>query len=154
MASKSMGEIISALRREKGLTQKEIADMLRITDKAVSKWERDLACPDTQTIPKLAQILGISVEELLNAKTMPTTGHKGAGFLMETVLKAVPVAMGIAVAVLSMLGQLDAEAGFTLLGIGLACAGIHLLILVLDKMAQQAFYSTSGASRTLWDGIL
>lgn len=38
MANKSMGEIISTLRKEKGLTQKEVADRLNITDKAVSKW--------------------------------------------------------------------------------------------------------------------
>ena len=51
MANKSMGEIISTFRREKGMTQKELANMLNITDKAVSKWERDIACPDTMTIP-------------------------------------------------------------------------------------------------------
>ncbi len=126
MEHKSMGQIISTLRREKGMTQKEIADRLNITDKAVSKWERDLAYPDTQTIPKLAEILGISVEELLNAKSAPAAGHKGAAFLMETILKAVPMAMGIAVTVLSVLGELDNQSGFTLLGIGLACVGIHL----------------------------
>lgn len=43
MANKSMGEIIAALRREKGMTQKELADMLNITDKAVSKWERGVS---------------------------------------------------------------------------------------------------------------
>lgn len=127
MANKSMGEIISTLRKEKGLTQKEVADRLNITDKAVSKWERDLACPDTQTIPKLAEILGVSLEELLNAKSTPSTGHKGAGFLLNMVLKAVPLAMGIAVAVLALLGELDTPSGFTLLGIGLACVGIHML---------------------------
>ena len=126
MEHKSMGQIISTLRREKGMTQKEIADRLNITDKAVSKWERDLAYPDTQTIPKLAEILGISVEELLNAKSAPAAGHKGAAFLMETILKAVPMAMGIAVTVLSVLGELDSQSGFAMLGIGLACVGIHL----------------------------
>lgn len=40
MADKSMGEIIAVLRRERGMTQKELADRLNITDKAVSKWER------------------------------------------------------------------------------------------------------------------
>ena len=127
MEYKSMGQIISTLRKEKALTQKELADKLNLTDKAVSKWERDLACPDTQTIPHLAEILGISVEELLNAKSIPATGHKGAGFLMDIILKAVPLAMGIAVAVLSILGQLDAGSGFAMLGIGLACVGIYLL---------------------------
>ena len=127
MEHKSMGQIISTLRREKGMTQKEIADRLNITDKAVSKWERDLAYPDTQTIPKLAEILGISVEELLNAKSAPTAGHKGAAYLMETILKAIPMAMGIAVTVLSVLGELDSQSGFAMLGIGRACVGIHLM---------------------------
>ena len=127
MANKSMGEIISTLRREKGMTQKELADMLNITDKAVSKWERDIACPDTMTIPKLAEILGVSVEELMNAKSAPITGHKGAGFLINIILKAVPLAMGVAVIVTSLLGKLDIKSGFTMLGVGLACIGVYLL---------------------------
>ncbi len=127
MANRSMGEIIGTLRREKGMTQKELADMLNITDKAVSKWERDIACPDTQTIPKLAEIFGISVEELMNAKSVPTTGHKGAGYLINIILKAVPVAMGIAVVVISLLDELPIKSGFSMLGIGLACVGVYLL---------------------------
>lgn len=127
MASKSMGEIISTLRREKGMTQKQLADMLNITDKAVSKWERDVACPDTQTIPKLAEILGVSVGELMNAKSVPATGHRGTGYLVDLILRAVPVAMGVAVAVTSLLGELDMKSGFSMLGIGLACLGIYLL---------------------------
>lgn len=127
MANRSMGEIINTLRREKGMTQRELADMLNITDKAVSKWERDIAFPDTQTIPKLAGILGISVEELMNAKSAPTIGHKGAGYLINTILKAIPVAMGVVVVVTSLLGELDTKSGFILLGIGLASVGVYLL---------------------------
>ena len=85
MKNKSMGEIISSLRKEKGMTQKDLADMLNITDKAVSKWERDIACPDTMTLPKLAEILGISVEDLLNAKVTVQTGHKGAEYLVDII---------------------------------------------------------------------
>lgn len=96
MANTSMGEIISTLRKEKGMTQKDIADKLGITDKAVSKWERDVAFPDTATIPKLAEILGVSVEELMQAKAVPVNGHKGAGYLINIILKAVPLAMGVA----------------------------------------------------------
>ena len=109
------------------MTQKELADLLNITDKAVSKWERDLAYPDTQTIPKLADILGVSVEELMNAKSAPTTGHKGAGYLIDIILKAISVAMGVAVVVTSLLGELDMKSGFTMLGIGMASVGIYLL---------------------------
>ena len=127
MANKSMGEIISTLRRENGMTQKDLANMLNITDKAVSKWERDIACPDTQTIPKLAEILGISVDELLNAKTTPLNGHRGAGYLIDIILKAVPLAMGMAVAVSALLDGLDTKSGFIMLGIGLTCISIYKL---------------------------
>lgn len=127
MANTSMGEIISALRKEKGMTQKNVADKLGITDKAVSKWERDVAFPDTATIPKLAEILGVSVEELMQAKSVPTTGHKGAGYLINIILKAIPLAMGVAVVVTSVLGELDLESGFAMLGVGLACVGVFQL---------------------------
>ena len=105
MTNQSMGDIISTLRKEKGMTQKDLADRLNITDKAVSKWERNLAFPDTATIPRLADILGMSVEELMNAKTIPENRHKGASYLMNIILKALPTAMGIAVLVSSLLGD-------------------------------------------------
>lgn len=122
-----MGEIISTLRKEKGMTQKELADLLNITDKAVSKWERDIAFPDTATIPKLSEILEVSVEELMNAKAIPASEHKGTGHMIKTILKAVPVAMGVAVIVTSLLGELEMKSGFAMLGIGLACIGVYLL---------------------------
>ncbi len=43
MAERSMGELICALRKEKGLTQRELAEKLNVTDKAVSKWEREVS---------------------------------------------------------------------------------------------------------------
>jgi len=70
MEHKTMGEIISIHRKEKGLTQKGLGDRLHITDKAVSKWERGIACPDIKTIPLLAEALDLSVEELLNTNTV------------------------------------------------------------------------------------
>ena len=65
MSNKTIGEIISYLRKEKGMTQNELAQKMSVTDKAVSKWERNLSCPDVNSIPKLAEILGTTVEELL-----------------------------------------------------------------------------------------
>lgn len=124
MANKSMGETISTLRKEKGMTQKDLADMLNITDKAVSKWERNVAFPDTATIPKVAEILGISVEELMNAKSTPETGHKDSAYLIDIILKAISVAMGVAVIVTSVLDEIDMNSGFTMLGIGLTCLGV------------------------------
>ena len=66
MATKTMGEKISALRKEKGMTQRQLAELMNVTDKAVSKWERDLSCPDIHSIPALAQALGVTAEELLD----------------------------------------------------------------------------------------
>ena len=124
MSNQSMGEKICTLRKEKGMTQRELADMLNVTDKAVSKWERDVCCPDTLTIPGLAEILGVSVEELMQAKAVPGTGHKGAGYLVQQILRAVPLAMGVAVVVLSLLGELDMRSGFGLLGVGMICLAL------------------------------
>ena len=83
MASNSMGEMIATLRREKGMTQKELADMLNITDKAVSKWERNITYPDTQTIPKLAEIFDVSIEDLLMAKLPSADGQKRSPYLID-----------------------------------------------------------------------
>lgn len=84
MEYKSMGQLIQSLRKEKGLTQKQLADLLNITDKAVSKWERDIACPDTATLPKLADILEIPIESLLNAKIKATPEDSVLGNINDT----------------------------------------------------------------------
>ena len=119
--------LIRQRRKELGLTQAALAERIHVSAKAVSKWERDVAFPDTATIPKLAEILGVSVEELMQAKAVPVNGHKGAGYLINIILKAVPLAMGVAVTVTSILGELDMKSGFTMLGVGLACVGAYLL---------------------------
>lgn len=125
MTSKTMAEVISSRRKELGLTQKDLAEKLDITDKAVSKWERGLACPDTALIPKLAVILGITIEELMTAKPAETPGHRGGEYLVDLILKAVPLAMGVAVTVTTLLGELDLNSGFSMLGIGLACLAVR-----------------------------
>lgn len=123
MKEQSLGMMIAALRKEKGMTQLELAEKLGVTDKAVSKWERDLSCPDIGSIPKLSELLGVSVEELLQCKR--ATGDAGrqtqAAALAELIFKCVALAMGVAVAVLSVLNQLDAKSAVGMLGIGLAC---------------------------------
>ncbi len=66
MEKQTIGEIIQNARKAKNLTQKTLAEQLYVTDKAVSKWERNVARPDINTIPKLAEILDIPIELLLN----------------------------------------------------------------------------------------
>lgn len=69
MKKQTMGMMISSLRKENGMTQLELAVKMGVTDKAVSKWERDLSCPDVNSLPKLAEIFQISVDELMQIKT-------------------------------------------------------------------------------------
>lgn len=62
------GKFISELRKEKGLTQKELAEKLNVTDKAVSKWETGRSAPDIALLVSLADILGVTVVEILQGK--------------------------------------------------------------------------------------
>lgn len=123
---KSIGETIATLRKEKGMTQSQLAEKMNVTDKAVSKWERDLSCPDINTISKLADVLGVSVEELLKAKKSEYAGSKIKD-LFNLILKAVAVAMGVAVIVLNILDKIDIKTSIILLGIGIFCIGLYLL---------------------------
>ena len=63
-----IGGFIAKERKAKSLTQKELAAMLNITDKAVSKWERGLSLPDISMLNPLSECLGVSVSELLNGE--------------------------------------------------------------------------------------
>ena len=64
----TLGKRIAMLRRQKGLKQDELAGMLEVSPQAVSKWENDQTCPDISLLPRLADILGVSVDELLSGK--------------------------------------------------------------------------------------
>jgi transcriptional regulator with XRE-family HTH domain len=62
----TLGAFIRSLRLQNGMTQAKLADKVGITDKAVSKWERDVSYPDVALFPKLADVLGVSVCDLLD----------------------------------------------------------------------------------------
>ena len=59
-----LGNIISTHRKRLGLTQEQLAQKLDVTNQAVSKWETDQSCPDVAMLPKLAELFGISMDEL------------------------------------------------------------------------------------------
>ncbi len=63
---------LGQLRKEQGLTQKELADKLYISDKAISKWERALSLPDISLLMPLSEILGVTVTELLEGRKLET----------------------------------------------------------------------------------
>lgn len=124
---KTLGMMIAKLRKEKGMTQLELAEKMGVTDKAVSKWERDLSCPDINSLPNLADILGVTVDELMQIKKEAENPSQSVQDIIQLIFKAVPLAMGVAVVVLSVIGELEIKTGFTMLGLGMCCIGISLL---------------------------
>ncbi|MBS7007428.1 helix-turn-helix domain-containing protein [Anaerostipes sp.] len=66
MDNKKTGRLICDLRKEKGLTQLQLAERMHISDKTVSKWERGLGCPDVSLLPELSELFGIELEKLLS----------------------------------------------------------------------------------------
>ena len=128
MKKKTLGMMIASLRKENGMTQLDLAEKMGVTDKAVSKWERDLSCPDVNTIPKLAEVFGISVDELMQMKTdSQSESKKDITPMLHMIMKAIALAMGVSVVVLSILKELDVNSGMGMLGIGLACLAVTSL---------------------------
>ena len=72
MEAKKFGQFIAGIRKEKKMTQAELARKIHVTDKAISRWERGLGFPDIQTLEPLAQALGISVLELMRSERQET----------------------------------------------------------------------------------
>lgn len=68
MEKKSIGSFISALRKANGMSQKELAEKLNVSDKSVSRWERDENLPDLTLVPVIAEIFGVTADELLRGE--------------------------------------------------------------------------------------
>ena len=71
MDNAKIGNLIYQLRKEKNMTQLQLAEKLGISDKAVSKWERGLGSPDLSLMPRLSEILGVDLEKLLTGEMPP-----------------------------------------------------------------------------------
>ncbi|MFJ7679683.1 helix-turn-helix domain-containing protein [Peribacillus sp. NPDC097198] len=68
MDSSKVGHLILRLRREKGFTQKELADRMNLSDRTISKWERGQGCPDISLLPELSSLLGVNIEHILEGE--------------------------------------------------------------------------------------
>lgn len=127
MERKTLGMMIAELRKNQGMTQLDLANKMGVTDKAVSKWERDLSCPDVASFSHLAEVLHVSVDELMQSKTEITSPKKNVKEIVNLILKGVAMAMGMAVVVLSALDGLEPKSGITMLGIGLTSIALYTL---------------------------
>ncbi len=87
MDNEKMAKFIAEQRKLKRMTQKELAERLGITDKAVSKWERGLSCPDISLLTELSAVLEVSVTELLSGKRADSTADTTVDTIVETTLQ-------------------------------------------------------------------
>lgn len=76
MNQNKIGEFIAACRKDKGLTQMQLAEKLNITNRAVSKWETGKSLPDASIMLELCEILGITVNELLSGERIIMEDYK------------------------------------------------------------------------------
>lgn len=77
MDCSKVGQLIYKLRKEKNMTQKELAEQLNISDKTISKWERGMGCPDVSLLGELSNILGVEIEKILTGELNPNEKDNG-----------------------------------------------------------------------------
>lgn len=63
-----MGSFLAALRKAKGMTQQEVADRLNVSNKTISKWERDEGCPEIMMLPLIAELYSVTIDEILRGE--------------------------------------------------------------------------------------
>lgn len=71
MDCSKIGALLVHLRKEKGLTQKTLADALHVSDRTISKWERGIGCPDVSLLQELSDALDINIEKILSGELAP-----------------------------------------------------------------------------------
>lgn len=126
MEKKTIGALIAALRKANGMTQRELAERLNVSDKTVSRWERDDGAPDLSLIPVIAELFGVTCDELLRGerkspeeRTEPAEeeitarGEKSLRHLLSTALQRFRMQSLIAggVSVAGLIGALIANQG-------------------------------------------
>ena len=77
MDCKKVGSLIYGLRKEKGYTQKQLADLMNLSNKTISKWENGLGCPDVSLLSELSNILGVNIEKILEGYLVENSDNGG-----------------------------------------------------------------------------
>ena len=131
MNENKIGSFIQLTRKEKGMTQKDLADKIGVSDKTISKWENGNSVPDTEILTSLCQSLDISVNELLSGEKLPVeTYPQRAEENMMNLLKenednrknnTIQLIVGIILGILAFLFL-----------VGITSEGLHALVWFLD----------------------
>ena len=153
MEQKTIGKFIAVLRKSQGMTQKELAERLGVSDKTVSHWERDESAPDISLIPVIAEIFSVTCDELLrgeksSAKAEPSTlyynekmlsekGEKQIKYLFEKALGRLKMksiicigidTVGFLVGGIIIAGLLRRWSGTEIEYFGLLCAAVFYIV--------------------------
>ncbi len=132
MEKKTIGQFIAALRKASGMTQKQLSEKLNVSDKAVSRWERDECAPDLSLIPVIAEIFGVTSDEILRGERKFEADPVSENFAssakstkqMEHILKDSKLKFSIrsliasGIAVVGLLGAMLCNFGFNRANIG------------------------------------
>ncbi|MBQ2881265.1 MAG: helix-turn-helix domain-containing protein [Clostridia bacterium] len=141
MEKKTIGQFIAALRKANGMTQKQLSEKLNVSDKAVSRWERDECAPDLSLIPVIAELFGVTSDEILRGERRISddsfvethvSGSKSTKqlerILNDTKLKfGIRSVISLGIAVLGLLGAMLFNFGFNRAHIGFIVGCIFLL---------------------------
>lgn len=114
MENPNIGERIALLRKSRGLTQRQLAEMLDVSDKTVSRWERSESAPDLSLIPMIADLFGISCDDLLRGEDHPASerlqqntaspGTSPANLRLYTVISCWLAVLGLVICLVCYLG--------------------------------------------------
>jgi len=77
MDCRKIGNLIFSLRKEKGMTQRELAGAMNLSDRTISKWERGIGCPDVSLLRELSALLGVNIEKILSGELAPNDKDGG-----------------------------------------------------------------------------
>ncbi len=152
----AFASFLTQLRKERSMTQKDLAEKLFVSDKAVSKWERGLSLPDISLLIPLAEILGVTVTELLEGQRMPageTIPQEQVEALVKKAItlsepetdkklrrKRVLIFAGVILAVaaekalLQLTGNLEGFSGFQILEVLTAIFGLYFWCFMKDRL--------------------
>lgn len=163
MEKKTIGQFIATLRKANGMTQKQLAERLNVSDKAVSRWERDESAPDLTLIPVIAEIFQVTSDELLrgekkNVETVadsPRTAEKTEKQI-ENLLNGVKMKLNtqgiiaIAIASVGVIIAMICNFAFYRAYLGFYVGGAFCLVALVCEIifAMRAFYSVENGELT------
>lgn len=147
MDNKKFGEFIAGLRKEKGYTQSQLAEILCVTDKAVSKWERGVGFPDIKLIEPLSEALGVSILEIMQSEKAVTAdiSKENASDAIANVIdvveyqrkierKNIVIGAGVTLILVMLLFLLDIMQieGFIFVCLPIACLCVSALMIAIS----------------------